>query len=102
MKDADKNSYTVEVQVEGKWHGNAVYLDTQDHAKERAIVKLLSWSGCSDTRVVESEEEANYTLVEGKLKAILWMVRCIECKAEIGNTSCEITATSMHVCEGCQ
>jgi hypothetical protein len=29
-------------------------------------------------------------------------IHCVECGTSIGVTSCEITATSMHLCEPCE
>jgi len=28
-------------------------------------------------------------------------IRCTDCNAEVGTTTCEITATSFHLCESC-
>jgi hypothetical protein len=53
-------SYRYEVQVAGRWYPNSVYFATREEADAAAASKLWNWTQAEDTRVVESDEPANY------------------------------------------
>ena len=65
-------SYAPEVQTDftGKWYGNGVRFETQAEAEAWVFDRSMRWSSVRDTRVVKSDDEANYRLVNDSMVAI--------------------------------
>jgi hypothetical protein len=65
-------SYAPEVQTDstGKWYGNAMRFATEAEADIYAADLALRWTLVRDIRVVESPDPVNYTIVDGRLKAL--------------------------------
>lgn len=61
-------SWKYEVQVHGegeKWHSNGVAFPTREEAENAGYNKMFNWTMCTDYRVVESDEPANYNWITG-------------------------------------
>lgn len=65
-------SYAVEVIADnsGKWCGNACRYPTKEEAEKAAMDLAWRWLLVRDWRVVESEDAANYTIVNGRIEPI--------------------------------
>lgn len=49
----------------GKWAGNALVFPTREQAEDYVRDLAGRWTLVIDTRVVETDEEANYTFLNG-------------------------------------
>lgn len=65
-------SWKVEVIADssGKWCGNGVRYASEDAAKIGGADLAGRWLAVRDWRVVESDEPANYDIVDGKLVSL--------------------------------
>jgi hypothetical protein len=65
-------SYRPEVIADntGEWCGNGLRFATRKEAEENVYDLSMRWFAVRKTRVVESDEPANYTYHDGKLCAI--------------------------------
>jgi len=55
--------YKVEVYVEDEWCGNALVFPTKNEAEDYAKALWRAWLLVKDTRVMETNEKANYHFV---------------------------------------
>lgn len=65
-------SYAPEVRTDntGKWYGNAVRFETEAEAQAWVLDRGMRWTAVRDTRVVESDDPANYQWLNGRLMPI--------------------------------
>jgi len=65
------NSYKPEVKTSrDDWTGNALRFATEQEALDNVRDLMMRWFAVTDTRVVPSEDQPNYTYIDGKLEAI--------------------------------
>jgi hypothetical protein len=66
-------SYRPEVQADdtGKWYPNGLRFATREEAEARAKDLVSRWTLAFAWRATESEEEPNYSYIDGELKPIL-------------------------------
>ena len=65
-------SYAVEVIADnsGQWAGNACRYPTKEEAEVAAIDLSMRWMLVRDWRVVESDDPANYTIINGRMEPV--------------------------------
>jgi hypothetical protein len=54
----------------GKFYGNSLRFATREEAEANVRDLMMRWFAVTDTRVVESDDEPNYTFYLGKLAAL--------------------------------
>jgi hypothetical protein len=54
----------------GKWVGNALRFRTHGEAEAYVLDLSMRWTSVRDTRVVESDDPANYHIVDGRARPI--------------------------------
>jgi hypothetical protein len=54
----------------GKWAGNALRFATREEAEANVRDLMMRWFAVRETRVVESDDPANYRYVDGRLEEI--------------------------------
>jgi hypothetical protein len=66
------NSYKPEVIADnsGKWVGNALRFKTEQEAQDNVRDLMMRWFLVTDTRVVPSDDQPNYTFLNGELEAL--------------------------------
>lgn len=55
----------------GKWCGNALRFSTREEAEAQVLDLMMRWTSVRDTRVVQSDDPANYRYVDGRLESIV-------------------------------
>jgi hypothetical protein len=63
-------SFKYEVEVDGKFSGNAVRFATKEEADFGGRELLSRWFVPTDYRVVESDDEVNYVVKDGRIERI--------------------------------
>jgi hypothetical protein len=54
----------------GKWAGNALRFQTREEAEIYVADLARRWTLVRETRVVESDDAATYSIIDGKLTSI--------------------------------
>jgi hypothetical protein len=54
----------------GKWIGNAVRFSTRQEAEANVRDLMMRWFAVRETRVVVSDDSANYRYVDGRLESL--------------------------------
>lgn len=63
-------SWSPEVEVGGKFYGNALRFATKEEAEANASDLYRRWTLTTDHRAVESTDPVNYRWVNGKLEEV--------------------------------
>jgi hypothetical protein len=60
------------IDASGAWVGNHLRFATLAEAEAYVIDLIPRWAWVRETRVVQSDDPANYAFIDGKLESLSW------------------------------